>query len=106
MQLLQYYYMACNRLNDNSSPTSVATLSRHIVASHLVTHKQRLLGMVVVVLPDPLRVGARRNSEEYCTSVSPPHCGGAVPAILPSGRPKWWGKFPEKFDHPVAPNFL
>jgi len=30
-----------------------------------------------------------------CINVSPPHHGGAVPAPLSRGRPKWRGNFPE-----------
>jgi len=32
--------------------------------------------------------------------VLPTHHGGAVPAALSSGEPKWRGYFPEKSDHP------
>jgi len=34
------------------------------------------------------------------------HRGGAVPASLPSGEPKWQGNFSEGADHPVTPNRL
>jgi len=38
-----------------------------------------------------------------CTSVSPPQRGGAVPAPILRGRPKWRDKFPEVSDHSVDP---
>jgi len=41
-----------------------------------------------------------------CANVSPPYRGGAVPAPLPSGGPKWRGIFSEGSDHPVIPNRL
>jgi len=42
-----------------------------------------------------------------CSShVSPPQCGGAIPAPLTSGGPKWRDNFLEGPDHPVAPNRL
>jgi len=37
----------------------------------------------------------------YCTTVSPLHRVGAVPAPLLSGVPKWRGNFPEGSGHPV-----
>jgi len=44
-----------------------------------------------------------------CTNVSPPQRGGAVPGSPPlfsTGGPKWQDNYPERPDHPVAPNRL
>jgi len=42
------------------------------------------------------------QEEFFCTNVSPPHHGGAVPAPLPSGEPKWRGNYSEGSDYPVT----
>jgi len=51
-------------------------------------------------------VRRRILQKSYCTNVSPPLRGGAIPAPLPSGEQKWRGNFPEESDHPVTPNRL
>jgi len=43
---------------------------------------------------------------KICTNVSPPQRGGAVPAPLTIGGPKWRDNYPERSDHPITPQRL